>query len=250
MPKKIWIPFSLFILLALVAFFQASHVLRLATVPLISSDSGHLESADAVFILGGESNSRPFEAARIYRAGLARRIGIANEREDHTAELGLKPSDCEIMAAILVEREKIPAEIIYMVGMTGSRPLTAVGSHAQAQCAGLRLDQERLIQIGCVDSTFDESKALRKWCADENIESVILVTNPLYSRRARWIFDKMLGGRVRIQIATTECDDYNSETWWTSEEGLIAVNNEYVKLAYYFWKYWNRESAEFVDREF
>jgi hypothetical protein len=30
---------------------------------------------------------------------------------------------------------------------------------------------------------------------------------------------------------------YDSDSWWTSEEGLLMVNNEYVKLLYYLVKY-------------
>jgi hypothetical protein len=30
---------------------------------------------------------------------------------------------------------------------------------------------------------------------------------------------------------------FQESSWWTSEEGLIMLNNEYVKLAYYHIKY-------------
>jgi hypothetical protein len=31
--------------------------------------------------------------------------------------------------------------------------------------------------------------------------------------------------------------DYDPERWWDTEEGLLMVNNEYVKLLYYALKY-------------
>jgi hypothetical protein len=42
---------------------------------------------------------------------------------------------------------------------------------------------------------------------------------------------------IQVLIRGAPSSLYDESLWWESETGLIMVNNEYVKLGYYFLKY-------------
>ena len=66
----------------------------------------------------------------------------------------------------------------------------------------------------------------------------MLVTSAFHTRRARWIFEKTLAGLpVRLQMVAVPYSDFNQTNWWKNENGLITLNNEYIKLFYYDFKY-------------
>jgi uncharacterized SAM-binding protein YcdF (DUF218 family) len=67
---------------------------------------------------------------------------------------------------------------------------------------------------------------------------VIIVTSDLHSRRARFIFKKVLSGSpVQVMLAPISDRKYGANDWWKQEEGLIGCQNEYLKLVYYHLKY-------------
>jgi len=236
---------GLFIALTLLVVAFRVPILQLSAVPLISTDNGHLQKAEAILILGGGLDTRPFEAARLYKAGMAPLLLLANEEPGPVAELGLGRSGCEITLDILTMIEQIPPENIVLIGTAGSASLSEMGAFADG-ASNPRAKLSSAEKIGYVTSTFDEANALKKWCEAQRASSVIMVTNPFYSQRVRSIFHKVLeqrttngapGTKVTIQLATIDCRNYTPFDWWRSEAGLIAFNNEWIKTAYYWLKY-------------
>ena len=112
-------------------------------------------------------------------------------------------------------------------------------AHAESMDARFRAPEltRKLEAIGYVTSTFEEAKALRHWCEENKARSVIVVTNSFYGHRVSRIFGRVLGDRIRVQVATAECKKYSARDWWKSEEGLIAFNNEWIKTLYYWFRY-------------
>ena len=53
-----------------------------------------------------------------------------------------------------------------------------------------------------VSTTFDEAIALRDYCRQHPIRKVIVVTSDLHSRRARFIFRKVLSGMHSIGVTS------------------------------------------------
>jgi uncharacterized SAM-binding protein YcdF (DUF218 family) len=235
------------IIIALIALGAAFRVpiLQVSAWPLIASDNDHIHKADAILILGGGLDTRPFEAVRLYRAGLAPLLLVANEEPGPASELGLDRSGCEITLDILTKIEQVPPEHIVLIGLGGSERLPEarlLRDSQPYQTPGPRSPAE----IGYVASTFDEATALKRWFEATKAGSVIIVTNPLYSQRVRRIFNKILergtenetrSTPVTIQVATIDCRKYTPLDWWRSEEGLIAFNNEWIKTFYYWLKY-------------
>jgi uncharacterized SAM-binding protein YcdF (DUF218 family) len=65
-----------------------------------------------------------------------------------------------------------------------------------------------------------------------------LVTSAFHTRRAKWIFDRELAGTpVKLEMVAVPYAGFDQTDWWKNETGLITLNNEYIKLAYYFVKY-------------
>ena len=89
-----------------------------------------------------------------------------------------------------------------------------------------------------VTSTRDEAAATRQYVEEHHIESIILVTSAFHTRRARWMFRKELrNSEVALQVVAAPHQGFDETNWWKTEDGLIAVNNEFIKLFYYIMRY-------------
>ncbi len=89
-------------------------------------------------------------------------------------------------------------------------------------------------------STHDEAVLLKSYidAHADTIKSVTLVTDPYHSRRARWIYKKVLGPDIQLYMAPvprsrTDFPKY----WWTEAKSRKIVFTEYVKLAFYYLRY-------------
>jgi uncharacterized SAM-binding protein YcdF (DUF218 family) len=163
-------------------------------------------NVDAIVVLGGKPELRPFEAARLYRDGVAPRILYMDVKLNPLAEQGLVLSEREITRRVLLSNN-VPETAI-----------TAVGDG--------------------VASTYDESRAVRMWLATNGAKSILIATDLTHTRRARWIFRKELDGvGVQVHVRAIQPRDYGLTNWWLHEEGLIAFQNEFLKSLYYWAKY-------------
>jgi len=232
--RKWLVALALLFALAATAYLFRGDLLPLAASPLIATDNGHLRKADAIVVLGGGPHTRPFEAARLYKEGLAPIIVLANEEPLEVHRLGLDRSGLELTGEILTKVEAVTSKNIILLGTEGSKRLSALKNFDSG--SSLSTD-EQLERIGYVSSTREEAVALARWCAASGAESIIVITNTFHSRRAQRVLHKLLGTKVKVQVATLDNRSYTSHDWWQSEEGLIAFNNEWIKTVYYFFKY-------------
>lgn len=179
--------------------------LPLPAALLVAEDPA--DRADVIFILSGQDRWRVPTAARLYRKGHATRILLTGTAGDEFLSLatGQHLSHAEMSARVL-ERLGVPREALVL------------------------MDDD-------ATSTYEEAVALNEYVRASKVESVILVTSHLHSRRARWIFRKVLsnpsGHAVKLSVVEAEHSAFTVEDWWQSEDGLLTVFNEYLKLAYY-----------------
>lgn len=167
-----------------------------------------LQTADMIFVLNGDHDTRPFRASELYKQGLAPLVVVARAESLPAEKLGLAPNDTDVSIGVM-KALGVPPEKIIVLPVAGG-----------------------------VTSTFDEAIALRHYIESQDIHSLILLTSAFHTRRARWIFAKELAGLpVRLEVAAVPHYGFDETNWWQSEDGLIALNNEYIKLAYYFVKY-------------
>jgi uncharacterized SAM-binding protein YcdF (DUF218 family) len=161
---------------------------------------------DYVLVLNGDENTRPFAAAALVKAGLARRVILTSCASAPEEEAGLALPVHEVSRQVLLRRG-VPAERIVV------------------------LDRS-------VDSTFDEARALADFLQREPEARVAIVTNPFHTRRARWIFVRQLGARAnQITMVSAPQDDLRLDRWWTTWTGRETVPAEYLRLLYYRFRY-------------
>jgi len=95
------------------------------------------------------------------------------------------------------------------------------------------------ILIADANSTYEEALQIKKIMADHKLNSVIIVSSPYHMRRARLIFKSVLQGEANLIFAPVplEQSEFKLHSWWTDEESLVNVMQEYVKLPLYYFKY-------------
>ena len=195
----------LVLLIALAYAFRSQILTDIADLLVVNDP---LQPADIIFVLNGDYNTRPFRASELYEQGLAPVIVIARSEMLPAEELGLAPNDTDVSIGVM-KALGVPPEKIVVLPVEGG-----------------------------TTSTFDEAIALRQYIESHNVHSLILLTSAFHTRRAKWIFDRELSGLpVRLEVAAVPHYGFDESDWWQSEDGLITLNNEYIKLVYYFVKY-------------
>ena len=87
-------------------------------------------------------------------------------------------------------------------------------------------------------STLEEAKAALKYCKMKKYHQILVLTSKHHTRRTQKIFRSIFqDSDIEIYLRGSNPIDYDTENWWKQESGLIFVNNEYMKLIYYKWKY-------------
>ena len=197
---------AVLLLLVILAFALHTQILTGFADYLIVSDK--LQAADVIVLLNSEFNTRPFRASELYRQGFAPIILIARSESTPTVDMGLLPNDTDISVTVM-EKLGIPADKIIVLPFPGG-----------------------------VTSTFDEASAVRQYVAAHQTYRIILVASAFQTRRARWIFEKVLAGLpVRLEMVAVPYAGFDQTNWWKNENGLITLNNEYIKWFYYLFKY-------------
>ena len=184
-------------------FFRAPLLTGLADAWVVNEP---VARADAIVILGGGLENRPFAAARLFHAGVAPRILYMDVKPGPAEELGVALPESELTRRILLSNNVPETDML------------AIGTN--------------------VGSTFDESQAVRAWVRQTGATSIVIATDLFHTRRARWIFHRELRDvPVKIYVAAVEPVRYAADNWWRNEDGLIQFQNEIIKSVYYWFEY-------------
>jgi len=204
-PRLLVAGFALLLLIILAVGLRSQILTGLADFLVVNDP---LQRADLIFVLNGDYNTRPFLAAKLYQQGLAPQIAIARSQSTPAEGLGLTRNETDISVSVM-EALGVPAGQIEILPFPGG-----------------------------VTSTFDEAKVLKGYVDAHPIRRIILVTSAFHTRRARWIIDQELSpGPVSLEVAAAPYTGFDQTNWWKSEDGLVTLNNEYIKLIYYLVKY-------------
>ena len=169
---------------------------------LVFSDA--LAPVDAIVPLAG-SGSRVYSAAKLLQQGYAQQIIITN------------------MA--------VPA---------GALPNgTNYAAMTREQTIELGVPEEQVvIDDDIVRTTYGEIESIRRFAEHNGIRSIMIVTSPYHTRRARLMADELFAGsRVSARVVSTLWDSYDPTTWWRWPETRRDTLLEYSKLLLYFFGY-------------
>ena len=202
--KRLLAGLLILVILAVTSYVFRAPLLRGAARAWVVNDP--LTQADAIVVLGGGMETRPFDAARLYHLGLAPKILLTATKPEPSEQLGLNPPETEIARRILVKKD-VP-------------------------------DSAIAVAPGFVNSTYDEAVAVRDWAKTNHIKNLIIATDVFHTRRAAWVFRKELGpAGIRVEMDAVPVREYTLNNWWQHEQGVVAFQNELLKYAYYRIKY-------------
>lgn len=194
----------LLLLFVLLVWIFRVQLLRGAGNFLIREDEH--TSTPVLVVLGGNSLERGSAALQLWRGSTA----------DHLVCTGGNvPSALEAAGVPMYEAE-LTAAFLRDAGVPHEALTTLTGS----------------------TSTFEEAQEVRQWCLDHSITEITVLSSRFHTRRVRKVFRKAFkDSGINLHIAGAPSLTYNENEWWKSEEGLIMVNNEYMKSLYYLFKH-------------
>jgi uncharacterized SAM-binding protein YcdF (DUF218 family) len=196
---------GLLVLAGLAFAFRARLLTGVADYLIVTDDP---QPADIIFLLNSDYDTRPFRASELFHQGLAPLVVMARSESTPSVELGLRLNDTDISVGVM-EKQGVPADRIVVLPFPGG-----------------------------VTSTIDEANALRQYIEINPIHKIILVTSAFHTRRARWIFERELKGLpVTLEMVAVPYANFDQTNWWKNENGLIVLNNEYIKWFFYLLKY-------------
>jgi uncharacterized SAM-binding protein YcdF (DUF218 family) len=100
---------------------------------------------------------------------------------------------------------------------------------------GVPADKVRLLQS---TSTWEDALAVKEAVAETGVEHLVVVTNYFHSRRAMCVLRHHLAEEnVTLIYSAPGGDDFDASRWWESEQDLVDVAEEWVKVFYYWRSY-------------
>jgi uncharacterized SAM-binding protein YcdF (DUF218 family) len=166
-----------------------------------------IEPADIIIVIGDDdfTADRAKEAAALFHAGWAREI-LASGRM-------LRPyaSIADYMARDL-QSEGVPASAI------------------------LRFSHR-------ADNTREEAEGLGVLAEQKGWRRILLVTSNYHTRRARYIFRKVLAGDVRLEVAGAPDSDFDPAAWWETRRARKIFFLETVAYLEAVWELNRRQSG-------
>lgn len=91
------------------------------------------------------------------------------------------------------------------------------------------------VMPGEVESTFDEANRVRDEVLHTGLRRLTVVTTAFHTRRAGWVFRKVLEGLpVTVHTAAAVHPNYDEAHWYRSDEGLVLYFGELIKTLYYW----------------
>lgn len=165
-----------------------------------------VEKADAVVLLGGGTEWRPFEAAAMYRQGQVPLVLVPTAILTPSVKIGARVPDTEVDMLILTK---------------SGVPASSIQSY-----------------VSSPQSCRDEARGLHDWVAKNQVKSVVIPTDPFNTRRVKWIFERELKGTgVSVHVVTVSPLNYDLDDWWQKEDGVLNFITEGIKMTYYLVHY-------------
>lgn len=162
-----------------------------------------LRRADIIVVLAGWKKDRVLYAIKLYKEGYAEKLLFTG------GEIEL-PGLNNVTWAKLAKREAVSSGIPEEAILLEERPT----------------------------STYKDAKYIREDMLKMDFHSAIIVSDPTHMRRIAFIFNRVFeNDKISLVLSPVEDGWFKKERWWTREEELVEVFNEYVKLILYYFKY-------------
>jgi uncharacterized SAM-binding protein YcdF (DUF218 family) len=100
--------------------------------------------------------------------------------------------------------------------------------------------EEISIDESTVISTYQEAQRVKTFvdAHSDEIKTIIVVTDPYNTRRAKWAYQKVMGSDVKIIMAAVPFSETGyTSSWWKSAVTRKMVFDEYFKYGFYILRY-------------
>ena len=177
-------------------------VFTIAAGHFLSTDDA-FSQADAIVVLGGDDSDffRVRQGVALFNEGYATVVVFSG---------GISLKD----AGLACSSAQLSLEAAQELGLSADAAIIADGAQ----------------------STYDEAVNMRRLARQQGWRSLIVVTDLFHTRRAARTFRTLLPGTT-IYLSADRDPDYDADRWWRTEEGLVAVFNEVLKLGFYWARY-------------
>lgn len=190
--------------IGLAVYMGKGWMARQAAQVLVAEDP--LCHADALFVLAGGEVDRGREAAHILNAGHVP-VAVCTGELEHRflREMGIRLNEAQMTRHVMLNH-------------------------------GADSTRIHLLPIGT--STFEECNAILAHCQTQGWDSVIVVSSRLHTARIASVIKPLaLAQNVYVCIRGAEDTRFDENEWYRNEDGLLFVNNEYIKRLYYWYRY-------------
>jgi uncharacterized SAM-binding protein YcdF (DUF218 family) len=194
-----------FVALCATVYFARHPIMRFAAESwVIDEPPAH---ADAIVVLGDDNfyADRATRAAELFRQDVAPVVVASGRRLRPNAGVS------ELIEHDLVERG-IPKEKI------------------------LRLTQD-------ADSTIEEAEVVEKLALGHHWKKVVIVTSNYHTRRARYIYRKILPSGVAVSVASARDGDFDPEKWWEKRKSIKIFALEVAGMGAAIWELTGKSGA-------
>jgi len=162
------------------------------------------ETSDAIVAVSGEQSRRTW-AVELYRRG-------------YSSLLIFNVSDTTYFFGQAID----PVESIRQMASEADIPAESMVIHNQ------------------VKSTWEDALATRESVLRLGLKSIMVVSSPFNMRRVWLTYNHVLGDlpvNIRFCAVPWEMEKLSPQDWWNRERELQFVVNEYLKILFYYFKY-------------
>ena len=193
----------IFCILIIVLFFLRIPLLKALSNFLVVEDE--IENVEQAFVLSGGAFDRGNKAIELYHENkIEKIICVGGNVTPNFKALGI---------------EMLESELTQIHILSGG------------------IDSNHISIVPNGTSTLEESNVILEYCIENSIKEIVIISSKFHSKRISNVFkEKFENEGIEVLISGAPSSIYNEEEWWKSENGLIALNNEYVKLLYYLIK--------------
>ncbi len=164
------------------------------------------QRVDAIYVLSGNPYDRGMEAFKLYKEGWGPRVVCLGGETNTYLEL------------------------------YGINDLSSMATSKVLKQAGMPMNDIELLPMGT--STYEEFEAIVKHCQQHSYSKVMVVSSLFHTRRIHTYFrHRMYFSGVEMVLRGVQDSTFEVDAWWKKEQGLLFVNNECIKMMYYWLKY-------------
>lgn len=203
--RKVLLSFFVVVLFTL-TLALAFHKTLLRGCATLLMHEDELQKVEAIFILSGGSYDRGNEAAKLFNQGICSRLVCTG---------GNPYVELKVFNIDTLESDMCVANL---------RRLSILDSS--------------IIRLSYGTSTREEFDTILGYCLQQQLKKVMVLSSRLHTGRVNSLFrEKMEAAGIQLVLHGAPSSRFNEYLWWQTEDGLIAVNNEWLKTIYYWCKY-------------